>query len=66
MISLDEIKRKLSQGDPPFHFNDLPDERNDNIWHEIWRAYGLTLPELSALKNARCPSKFYYTLLKLN
>jgi len=52
--ALDEAKRKLSQGDPPFHYNDLPDERNDVIWSEIMRMYSLTLPELSALKNARC------------
>lgn len=57
-VALDEAKRKLSQGDPPFHYNDLPDERNASIWNEIMRAYGLTLPELSALQNARCASKY--------
>ncbi len=35
-------------------FLDLPAERNDMLWSEIRDEYKLTIPELSALKNARC------------
>ena len=35
-------------------FNDLPADRNDNLWNVIQNTYQLSLEELSALKNARC------------
>ena len=38
-------------------FDDLPAERNDDIWKELYGVCNLTLGELSALKNARCPSQ---------
>jgi hypothetical protein len=54
---LASAKQKLRGNDnaPPFNFDSLPlDRENDSIWSEIRSEYGLTLPELSALKNARC------------
>ena len=39
---------------PPMDFFDLPAERYDNLWETIQTAYGLSIPELSAIKNARC------------
>ena len=35
-------------------FLDLPATRDDNLWNRIETNYGLTILELSALKNARC------------
>lgn len=37
-----------------FPFDDLPNDRNDNLWTNISETYALSLPQLSALKNARC------------
>jgi hypothetical protein len=37
-----------------FSFENLPIDRNDTLWAEIRTSYGLSLEELSALKNARC------------
>uniref|UniRef100_A0A0K6S6F5 Protein kinase domain-containing protein n=1 Tax=Chromera velia CCMP2878 TaxID=1169474 RepID=A0A0K6S6F5_9ALVE len=54
--SLEQAKRKLGDGNPPFPFDDLPTDRNDNLWSQIQEKYKLTLPELSALKNERCPA----------
>ena len=39
---------------PPFPFDDLPVRDDPPLWTEIMNTYGLSLPELSALKNARC------------
>uniref|UniRef100_A0A0G4G1E0 Uncharacterized protein n=1 Tax=Chromera velia CCMP2878 TaxID=1169474 RepID=A0A0G4G1E0_9ALVE len=52
--ALPQAKRKLAEGNPPFPFDDLPTDRNDNIWNQIRADYNLTLPELSALTNERC------------
>jgi hypothetical protein len=52
-----KAKQKLLGNDdtvPPFNFDSLPLDRNDSIWDRIETKYGLTLPELSALKNAKC------------
>ena len=38
----------------PFQFENLPSDRNDEIWSRIEIIYGLSLEELSALKNSRC------------
>lgn len=38
----------------PFSFDDLPKDINANIWRDIRVEYELSLPELSALQNARC------------
>lgn len=61
MLPLDEAKRKLSEGDDPFDLDCLPNERNDALWEDIMRSYGLTLSELSALKNACFTSKYFHT-----
>ena len=37
-------------------FEDLPADRNDSLWNKIEERAGLTLGQLSALKNARCPA----------
>lgn len=58
MSALNAARLKLSQGDPPFNLYDLPNERNDGIWNDIMLKYALTLPELSALKNAHFSCKF--------
>jgi hypothetical protein len=47
-------KQKLANNVSPFNVDSLPLDRNDSIWADIRKEYGLTLPELSALKNARC------------
>eukprot|EP01033_Poteriospumella_lacustris_P019134 gene19134-13816_t len=53
--NLESAKTKLATGNPPFPFDDLPDTRNDVVlWKEITTLYNLSLPEISALKNARC------------
>lgn len=58
LSNLEKAKIKLSSGKPQFHFDDLPDNRhNDMTWPEIMKLYDLTLSELSALKNARSSSK---------
>ena len=50
-----EAKRKIQENN--FAFDDLPDNRNDfSIWNRLLDApYNLSVPELSALKNDRCP-----------
>jgi hypothetical protein len=53
MSALEEAKRKIQQNH--FSFTDLPAERTDSIWDRLQsEPYNLSLPELSALKNARC------------
>ena len=44
-------RKKLAQGPTPYPLEDLPNDRNDASWTEIRNEYGLTLPELAALKN---------------
>ena len=51
--ALESAMRKLADGD--FEFGDLPSDRNANLWERIEKTYGLTLQEVSALQNARCP-----------
>ena len=53
--SLGEAKRKIQENN--FAFHDLPADRNDaSIWNRLLDApYNLSVPELSALKNDRCP-----------
>ena len=53
MSALDNGKAKL--GDI-ISFDNLPKDRNDNLWTEIRKDCHLTLDELSALKNAVCSS----------
>lgn len=48
---LDTGKDKL-QG--TIKFENLPSERNDNLWDRIEKECHLDLDELSALKNAAC------------
>jgi hypothetical protein len=48
---------KLQEGTPRFDFNSLPVDTNDSLWNPIEASYGLTLPELSAVNNARCHSE---------
>ena len=57
--SLGEAKRKIQENN--FAFDDLPDDRNDvSIWNRLLDApYNLSIPELSALKNDRCPLPGY-------
>uniref|UniRef100_A0A0G4FIH4 Uncharacterized protein n=1 Tax=Chromera velia CCMP2878 TaxID=1169474 RepID=A0A0G4FIH4_9ALVE len=61
---LDDAKTKLqqpqspSEDEPPpepFAFENLPADRGDPLWVQIAAIYGLSLPQVSALKNARCP-----------
>ena len=44
-------RQKLAEGPTPYPLEDLPNDRNDDLWTEIRSEYGLTLPELAALKN---------------
>ena len=48
--SLESANTKLKRNN--FPFGDLPHDRSDPLWTEIRREYGLSLPEVSALKNA--------------
>ena len=50
--NLDASKRLISKIN--FPFDDLPSDRNDPLWNTIQTQAGLSLPQLSALKNARC------------
>ena len=50
--SYDSAAEKLSRGASPFPLNDLPRRRDDSLWGEIRNEYGLTLAELSSLKNS--------------
>jgi hypothetical protein len=52
MSALDSGKTKLGT---IISFENLPKDRNDSLWTEIRTDCGLTLDELSALKNAVCP-----------
>lgn len=56
--SLEAARTKLA-GNPasgvlPFPFDDLPIRDDSTLWDRIETTYGLSLAELSALKNARC------------
>ena len=52
MSALNVAQRKLQQNN--FRFADLPGDIQDPIWNELLKQpYQLSLPELSALKNAR-------------
>jgi hypothetical protein len=56
MADLGSAKQRLlgNADTTPFSFDSLPLDRNDSIWDRIEAKYGLSLPELSALKNSRC------------
>ena len=49
--SLRSATEKISQGETPYPMADLPHDRSDPLWNDIRQEYGLTLPELGALKN---------------
>jgi len=51
MSSFDSAKQKLAEAQTPFPLEDLPTDSNDEVWWRIESTYGLTLPELAALKN---------------
>ena len=42
---------KLLNGRPPFSLADLPASRDDSLWGDLRNEYGLSLGELSSLKN---------------
>ena len=48
--SLESAKGKLEQNG--FPFAGLPNDRNDSLWTRIEEKYGLSLAEVSFLKNA--------------
>ncbi len=50
--NLDKALEKIRECCP---FEDLPLDRNDGLWKELTVNCGLLFPELSALKNRRCP-----------
>jgi len=55
MSALNVAQWKLQQNN--FRFADLPGDIQDPIWNELLKQpYQLSLPELSALKNARFSS----------
>jgi len=49
--SFDSASRKLLKGTPPFPLADLPASLNDSLWADLRNEYGLSLAELSSLKN---------------
>ena len=49
--AFDSASRKLLEGTPPFPLADLPASRNDSLWTDLRNEYGLSLAELSSLKN---------------
>ena len=51
MTSFDSAARKLTAEPTPYPLEDLPTDSNDELWQEIRTTYGLSLPELAALKN---------------
>jgi hypothetical protein len=54
---------KISIPSDPISLHDLPVDRNDTTWCTIANDYGLSLSELAALKNSRCPHIFSGTLV---
>ena len=50
-MSFDSASHKLRNGTPPFPLADLPATRDDPLWLDLRKEYGLSLPELSSLKN---------------
>ncbi|KAL7581604.1 hypothetical protein ACA910_022161 [Epithemia clementina (nom. ined.)] len=52
LSSVQSAIAKLSQAPTPYPMADLPKDRLDPLWNDIRQEYGLTLPELGALKNA--------------
>lgn len=51
MTSFDSAVRKLSTAPSPYPLDDLPQDINDELWKEIRRESGLSLPEVGALKS---------------
>lgn len=51
MSSFNAAARKLAAANTPYPIEDLPLDSNDTLWTLIRSEYGLTLPELGALKN---------------
>jgi len=52
MSSFESAAKKLAETSEPYPLDDLPIDSNDEVsWKEIRETYGLTLPELVALKN---------------
>jgi hypothetical protein len=45
---------------PPFRFENLPIDRNENLWKEISGTYELDLEETCALKHACCSQGICY------
>lgn len=51
-------REKLVGGIPPFSMEDWPKVRSSILWERIESQYGLSLPELCAVKNVVCIGKF--------
>jgi hypothetical protein len=56
--TLDSATVKLTTAEPPYEIVNLPDI-NDKLWDDIRKEYGLTLPELGALKSQKGNMKLY-------
>ena len=47
---------KLAKETPPLEIEDLPNDRyDDSSWNDFKTGYGLTVPEITALKSAKFP-----------
>ena len=47
---------KLERETPPLGIEDLPNDRyDDSSWNDFRTGYGLTVPEITAVKNAKFP-----------
>ena len=51
MSSFNSAAQKLAAAPTPYPLEDLPQDNNDDAWTVIRSEYGLSLPELVALKN---------------
>ena len=56
--ALESATEKLTTAEPPYEIVNLPDI-NDKLWDDIKTEYGLTLPELGALKSQKGNMKLY-------
>ena len=66
--TLERAKGKLELNG--FPFAELPNDRNDSLWTRIEEKYGLSLPEVSFLKNASSGTTsksvmFHYLLIPI-
>ena len=66
--ALERAKKKLAEPEagnnsnvtpPPFDLDDLPKDRNADLWNRIEERYSLELDELSALQNFACSGNIY-------